>query len=466
MADFEIPSFSLGLDLDLDLDPDPQPTLREDSTLERAPDTVQSCATLEDDNGELGPQVPDSDPDSGEEPPRLLRRLKRGPAKESTPMRLPDISRKADDDDDIEDFSSEEDLSRAGPSSTQHQSICSTSKFPLQRHGLLPTTHSATQSKRKQVSNAPTSANLESITDKVKFPRLTISPLRRFQLLDSDSDSDPDLDDLSVNEEVSLSKEKQSNSDQNATVSQLNKTKASVGKPQNEDLWKDFQPMKSVHIPTPVLDEVCEEYFRSVKEKNVVQKQGSDAFISNNRGFHEMENISPIIDLSDPVPPAHRYFSHNDLRIQNLVRTQLCNFSPLGGIGNRGNIQLGSSVIDYMSQFCYGEASKQKETQNGKGGRSSAKGRRNSKAGEVSHESWVNPRQSVSVPKDAGRRRVHANGNSTGGAGHWYTGSNGKRVYVTKDGKELTGQMAYRHYKKESGGWLKKKKSRAKKKKN
>ncbi|KAI5424646.1 hypothetical protein KIW84_030728 [Lathyrus oleraceus] len=55
--------------------------------------------------------------------------------------------------------------------------------------------------------------------------------------------------------------------------------------------------------------------------------------------------------------------------------------------------------------------------------------------------SWVEP-------KDAGQRRVQASGEPTG---HWYTGLDGRKVYLNKSGKESTGRNAYRNYRKESG---------------
>ena len=60
----------------------------------------------------------------------------------------------------------------------------------------------------------------------------------------------------------------------------------------------------------------------------------------------------------------------------------------------------------------------------------STKGRsksRKSHAKEVSQApgSWVEPKSHASTPKDAGKRRVQANGKS---AGHWFTNSDGRKV--------------------------------------
>lgn len=186
------------------------------------------------------------------------------------------------------------------------------------------------------------------------FPRLTISPLRRFQLIDSDSDSD----DSSVSEvpipdakENNLSeKATHSNREQYSAANAEHRKKTFISMPQNMDLWKDFCPNTSTNIPTPALDEVCEEYFTSVKDQNATLKRGSDGCINNNmRSYPNKNNRKTVLHQSDskgPLPPAHSYFFHDDPRIQNLVRSRLPNFSPLGV--NSTHMQSGASVIDYM----------------------------------------------------------------------------------------------------------------------
>lgn len=46
---------------------------------------------------------------------------------------------------------------------------------------------------------------------------------------------------------------------------------------------------------------------------------------------------------------------------------------------------------------------------------------------EASHASgsWVNPRSNAGIPKDAGKRRVRADGRQSG---HWFTGQDGRKV--------------------------------------
>ena len=347
--------------------------------------------------------------------------------------------------------------------------MCSSSKFPLRASGVL-TSRSASHrkaGKREQASNHPASSSLETSSSKLMFPKLTISPLRRFQLLDSDDDDPSVIED--ANQEAKnthpSAKVRQSNHRQYSCASEDKSTKTFVSMPQNVDLWKDFWPNRSVGIPTPALDEVCEEYFRSVKDKNVTVKLGSDGCISNEKRSYQNKNnrktVQHQLDLADPLPPAHRYFFHADPRIQKLVRSRLPNFSPLGVVSNT-NMQHGASVIDYMSQFSHGEASKKQVNQDVSIGRSTMQARKNARkfnADEALNASgsWVNPKSCASIPKKAGKGQVHANGQS---ASRWYTSPDGRKVYVTKSGQELTGSMAYRHYKKDNG--VRSKKSKGK----
>ncbi|KAF7815821.1 uncharacterized protein G2W53_029790 [Senna tora] len=346
------------------------------------------------------------------------------------------------------------------------------------------------------------------------FPKLTTSPLRRFQLLDSDSD-DPESEIIGGAHKIDpCSKEPTSKPSESMTSFEQIRN-ASFQMHQNQDLWKDFSPVKSFSIPTPALNEVCEEYFRSMKGKEV------EASVSANHkeslfGTTSCHKDEQIWDSTYPLPPAHRYFFNEDPRVQKLVRSRLCNFSLLGV--NRVNQQSNASHIDYMGQFSNGDASKKKGVQ--KPEKSSTRGRKkstnliveepfqasggwvdpksnSSSKGESSKRkatkksntknitskgrsksnipnstedlyatgNWVEPKNCVNMPKDAGKRRVQASGKS---AGHWYTASDGRKVYVTKGGQELTGQTAYRHYRKESGSAFKKskKKTSAKKKRN
>ncbi|OMO89445.1 hypothetical protein COLO4_19762 [Corchorus olitorius] len=391
----------------------------------------------------------DSDPDTRPDPPRVLKRLRRAADRSSaTKKTLEKQLLRNDEDDEIEEFPSSPEKNDVS-SSTQHHSVCSSSKIPLKGLGVLTTQSSAqwTSRKKEQASDASASASLEAKHNGVSFPKLTISPLRRFQLIDSDSDDPTDLTDTvkGANKIDLLSK------DQQPTASDK-KRNSSVGTPQNNDLWKDFSVTNSSSIPTPAFDDICKEYFQSVKDKNAVQKLGS-------------LNCEQLLDLDDSLPPAHRYFFHADPRIQKLVHDRLPFFSPLGMVNNRGNQQPNASIIDYLSQFNNGESSKKRGPQRSSGGKNSSASRRNkSKKSHVEVEGWIDPKSSAAIPKNAGKRRVNATGQP---AGHWYTSPEGRKVYVSRSGQEMSGQMAYRHYRKETGASFRKskKKGNAKKKK-
>ncbi|KAL0399228.1 UNVERIFIED_CONTAM: hypothetical protein Sradi_2266100 [Sesamum radiatum] len=443
--DFEPPSFSLGLDFDLHSEP--QPTPPPDSLLrpaKRRPTAVNLRTIVEDSEDDFESPVRVSDSHVSDPPP-ALKRLRRGPTAQLTSQ-----SRKTDSegapcnvDDEIEDFSSEEDWPRGNHPTN---SVCSSSKPSLRGQGVVSFDSGSQWRSRKgkEISSASASANMETKANNVIFPKLTVSPLRRFQLIDSDSDSD--CDDPSVIEDTSkemrrttLSLNKQADSSKHVALSNRETKEASVGKCQNDDLWKDFCSEKSFHILTPAFDEVCEEYFKNVKNKS---KSEVDCKVSNNER------------------------TLDDSRIQKLVRDRLPYFFPLGAGSNQEYKQQNVSVIDYMGQFGHENNSRQtNKSQNVE--KSSTRSKKNVKKSQVNNasqdsENWVNPKDCVGLPKNAGNRRVHAVSKS---AGHWYTGPDGHKVYVDKNGKEFTGRVAYIHYRKESGMGLKnsKKKTAAKK---
>ncbi|XP_021892998.1 uncharacterized protein LOC110810974 [Carica papaya] len=457
----DAPSFSLGIDLD-DESEFRTPTINNLPPF-TSPDSSGLHTTR--DGEDLGPQVADSDPEPETYPSRqVFKRLKRGLniEKSSTSNRESEpLSRTNGGDDDIEEFSSQEGLRGANaPTSTQYNSVCGSSKVSLHGHGVL-TSQSTSQwnvRKRAQPLDAPVSDGLGTIHSRSIFPKLTVSPLRRFQLLDSDSD------DPSVSEDACRGADRNdlsSNGQEPSTNSK--KKKESVGMPRIDDLWKNFRP-NSYHISTPALDDVCEEYFHSVKNNDVTQENPSKRSSIEDKSFHQSTNTSQNYeqcwDFAEPLPSAHKYFFHNDPRIQRLVRRRLPNFFPLGTV-NKGE-QASASVIDYVSQFSNKEASKRGGTQKIIGKQSS--GRKNKSKQlqteeNLPSEGWVDPKKNTAIPKDAGRRRVQAQGQS---AGSWYTSPEGRKVYVTKNGQELTGQIAYRQYKKDSGGKF----GKSKKKKN
>ncbi|KAL8462539.1 hypothetical protein ACS0TY_032739 [Phlomoides rotata] len=440
--DFEAPSFSLGLDFDLQSEPQHTPAKR--------PSDTANLRTIGEDDDDF------ESPARISHPPPTLKRLRRGStARPAYEGRKPESEGpQCNVDDEIEDFSSDEDCPRGGlPSS----SVCGSSKPSL--HGKNAVTiESGSQwksRKGKEVSNASASGDVETKGSNVMFPKLTVSPLRLFQLIDSDSDDPSVIEDTSKEmPHVNLSsKDKQSVSSKNACLSNQATKKPSIGRPEGRDLWNDFCTKKSSRIPTPAFDEVFEEYFTNVNNKG---KPEIDCNGTSNGG--KLDETS--------LPPAHCYFFHMDSRIQKLVRERLPYFFPLGAENNL-EYQKNVSDIDYMGQFGHENNSRKADVMKNieKSSTRSKKSTKNSKAGSISQDSenWVTPKSCAGLPKVAGSRRVQAVSNS---AGHWFMGPDGRRVYVNKNGQELTGQIAYRHYRKESGkGYKGSKKKTATKKK-
>ncbi|KAL3632765.1 hypothetical protein CASFOL_025749 [Castilleja foliolosa] len=425
--DFEPPSFSLGFDFETQRTSVPDPLLQP----AEGPSPAASLRTVEqddDDDFESPARVSD--------PPRSFKRLRRGPTARPAPE-----ARKVELvlNEEIEDFSSDEDWPRGILPPT---SVGSSSKPSLHRQGVV-TTESGTQSKSrkgKQVSSASASVNVDKNGSNVMFPKLTLSPLRRYQLIDSDSD-DPSMD-KKVPHVILSPDDKQSNCRSN-----LEMRKASDGKYQSEDLWKDFPSEKKSHcILTPAFDEVIEEYFTNVKNKSKLLVECKDTFNET-----EWDNKSTL------HPPAHSYFFHKDPRIQKLVHDRLPYYFPLGAESNQEHTQQNVSAIDYMGQFGHEDAKKTGQRRNiAKSSTGSKKVSKKSKVASTPQASgdWVTPRSPTSYARPqnnagSGSKRVQAA--STSSSGHWFTGPDGKRVYVNKQGQELTGQIAYRHYKKESG---------------
>ncbi|XP_043688940.1 uncharacterized protein LOC122639951 [Telopea speciosissima] len=477
MEDFEAPSFSLGIDVDFDSETRAIP--REESVCKQATESSSNVTFqfLEEDDDF---QVQNLDPViHTEDSHPVLKRLKRGPATQLPAVGKPQPTQSSMDfDDDIEEFSSQEELRRGetvGCSAVQNHSASNSSKSQLHSRRVLTAQSINNNKVRKYTpsSNASTSANLEGGDNKLMFPKLTLSPLRRFQLLDSDSDEPSVSEDLcqDAGKNDAAAKERQCSPDQCMTGNQAKKLKRRLPSTfQTVDLWKDFSPKKNPSIPTPALDEFCDEYFRSVKDKNVVQMEKGIP-VSSSKGYPKSsisENVTHLENLPSPLPPAYQYFFHEDTRIQKLVRERLPNFFPLGDVNNRGHKQSDAAVIDYMSQFgqrvCPQPGRAGNKALVGSSKRSKKKVK-SSNAKEVSQpsEDWVNPKSSACMPKNAGKRRVHAEGQSIG---HWYTGQDGKRVYVNKSGQELMGRVAYMQYRKENGKGPKKstKKATAKKK--
>lgn len=489
MEDLSAPSFSLGFDLDTEEQeeeeeeeevadhpycrPPPGEWKNEGEESFREP-SVQESEDFED------TQNADKVGEAGF-PIRVLKRLRRG-LPPPPPLAEVDGSVLTNESiplknvyDEIEDFSSPEKAPQRCTDdypSTQSYTNCSTTKFSLLNRGFL-----REHSDGKKISStpasigAPASTTLGESNFKNPFPRLTISPIRKINLIDSDSDDSPTCkDDYKKKKEVGAS---------------LEKKKWFHEKGQNESFWKDFTPEKNKKIATPALDEFCNEYFMSAKSRSVKNAKGDalssgcsssrgldaddviDIYDDLDTGKHISGEVCTNWDLSSPQPPAYRYFYHTDPRIRELVRQRLPYFIPLGTENNGERQQFGSKILDYMNQFNSADANGKLHTVPEKVSRSSSSKKRNKqscysvKETSNSPASWVNPKSKASIPKDAGKRRVSADVRQSG---QWFTDPDGKKVYVSKDGEQATGRMAYMKYKKESGGFRKTKKKAAAKK--
>ncbi|KNA18614.1 hypothetical protein SOVF_069140 [Spinacia oleracea] len=557
MADIEPPSFSLGLDLDFEPSQNHPPiwglpTPKIPGAVELHQKGKEKVKELEDyDEFEL--RVSDSEPESPEISARsLLLRLRRGGPSFPKPISTPIFNSV---DDDIEEFSDEEIARTNDFPAPQHHSSCSSSKLPLSGCGVLVRQQESDVNNRKgkQDSSCP-STSLGSNKGKAVFPNLTASPLRRFQLLDSESDPDDpsdvhidreasrvdfsknnkqkeydirarfklldsesepdDSSDVHIDREASRVNFSKSNGQKEYSIGERFKLLDSESEPddpsvgervdrvsngvelsknieqkefnhgshrmslekntdllppisQKQDLWKDFCVSDKCAVQTPVFDELCKEYFQAVKSSKPAP--GSHKFCSSTQEL-SMNDANIILQHQDSgsvFPPSHHYFFHIDLRIQRLVRSRLPHFFPLTAT-DAGSKSHKASSIDYMSQFGQDDGNRQtgRKVSLEKSSRRGRKKSKNSSIEETSIDSgnWINPKQtaSTSTPTDAARRRIHADGQS---AGQWLT-ENGRKVYITKNGKELTGRLAYRHYRKESGRSFKKikKKGAAKKK--
>ncbi|KMT12727.1 hypothetical protein BVRB_4g088230 [Beta vulgaris subsp. vulgaris] len=530
MADIEPPSFSLGLDFDPEPSNHHQPinttTHINSGALNPEQNELENQnrkEKLKQHDDEFEMRVSDSDLESPEYPTRTrFRRLLRGGSSSSKPISNPigpnstpigpnstfigPISSSVDDD--IEDFSDEENGRINDLLVPQHHTSCSSSKLPLSGCGVLMRQQKSSIHDRKgrQDSSCP-STSLGTDKGKAVFSDFTASPLRRFQLLDSESDPDDPSIGVHIDKEASgvggveiLKNNKQKESNFQARFqlldsesdpddpsdgiridnkssgidfskskeqkgSNLGSHKVSLGKTvnllhpnsQKQDLWKDFRVNEKCSVQTPAFDEICEEYFKVMKSSKPAPC--SQKLCSNEQEM-SMNNAKKKLHTQvsgSVVPPSHHYFFHDDLRVQRLIRSRLPYFFPLSTCADAGRESHNGSSINYMSQFGQGGAKQQADRQvsSAKSSRRRTKKTKNSNIEDTSVGAgdWINPKQTASTPTDAGRRRVHADGQS---AGQWFPGENGKNVYVTKNGKRLTGRLAYIQYRKESGIGFKK----------
>ncbi|KAF8649684.1 hypothetical protein HU200_064225 [Digitaria exilis] len=316
-------------------------------------------------------------------------------------------------EDEIEDWTTDEDRPvRDVPASVGSCSTSRNPKFSLLNRGVL-TTQSTTKTKAprfSETSNFSASKSLEESCTKKLLPKITISPMRKIHLLDSDSDADDDQNKNKAKKPVSPIKRRQESMHK---YMQEMPTLQQNSKPQGSTTVQS-EAMMNDNWATPALDEFCNEYYKSTKDAGSSQQKESNSFscskgfqskypIGDMEGHFQQQNTSSeaVLDNDlDDCPPAMHYFFHHDPRVHDLVRDRLQYFFPVG-VGAANN-------------------------------------------------DWVTPNSRISVSTDVGKRRIRASG-SQSGPGHWFTSDSGKKVYVSKNGQELTGRDAYRQYQKESG---------------
>jgi hypothetical protein len=178
------------------------------------------------------------------------------------------------------------------------------------------------------------SAGLETAQSGSAFPnpKLEASPLRRFQLIDSDDD-----DVIVIGENKPGPSSSTGNQNTRSSSMKQEKKVQFVDAYQNQ---KHLSPVKNFSIPTPAFNDVCEEYFRSANNTQMPKSNNKETHRGVNSGCQMDEQVW---EAAGPLPPAHHYYFHDDPRVQQLVRSRLCNFSLLGV--NRVDQQ---QNIDYM----------------------------------------------------------------------------------------------------------------------
>ncbi|CAM0902912.1 unnamed protein product [Alopecurus aequalis] len=495
----DAPSFSLGFDEEEDDFVAAGGRLHEQPRTQVAPGHL-SCLDDEDEEFLLfGCRRPDRargealHPDPVQPETSRLKRLRRGPAPQpmAPPAPPPPPSASAplttetspgtavwgdigSIEDEIEGSTDDEQLRGMAPSVGSCRTS-SNSKFSLLSQSVLTTqsTRKAKITKCTPSSSSVLSKPLEESCTKKLLPKITISPLRKIHFLDSDTDSDDNKSRNKAKKPVSPIKKRQASMDkyvqkkhnsksEGSSVAQKNKdnTNDSWATPALDDFCSEYVQKKHTlqknsksegssvvqknkdnmndSWATPALDDFCSEYFQSVQDSRPSQQKEVNRLSGSKvpRPYNSVSEIGehfqhessssravPEENLTDSHPPAMHYFFHHDKMIQKLVRERLQHFVPIGAETSQGNEYGVEENLNYRNHF---------------GQSGDANGR------------WVTPNQTTSFPTDFGKRRVHASGTQSG-SGHWFTGEDGRKVYVSKNGQELSGRGAYRQYRKESG---------------
>jgi hypothetical protein len=234
-------------------------------------------------------------------------------------------------------------------------SCSSNSKFSL---GALMS-QSATKEKMSRFKQHPISSaskSLEESCTKKLLPKITISPMRKILLLDSDTDADDDSNQNKAKKPASPLKNNQESMNKyiqkDPTVQQNIKPQGATA------VWKKSQD----NWATPALDEFCSEYFISIKDSGQ-PRQKENSFCHSNTSqpksigeteghLHQSSSNGAVLDdnLTDNCPPAVHYFFHNDPMVRDLVRERLQHFFPIGTESTGGNEQSRAENLSY--RYC------------------------------------------------------------------------------------------------------------------
>lgn len=495
MDDFEAPTFSLGFDFDsqrpsfaLGFDEDDgefgnPATSNEDHEIKRHPDIIDISESIPEPRGfqrqgwSPGPQVfPNQDDEDlqccNEEPLPRLKRLRRAPpandnqvpaAKSHYQTSGPgiELGKPPIDYDDIEDFSTDDEFFREDCKTPRNRSVrpSSSAKLSLSRCKAVTTPSLENLNCRSSVASMKNSSNISKSS--VIKPGLgkKIGPVGKIQ--QSTCDFSEEDDDLVVKSPVSWNAGATKANDKIAAKVLFGSSKIMEGakpferKLPSQDLRKHFTAVEGPSLATPAFDEFCEQYFSSRKQTDPNVSAGKN---------------DPVLDNS--VPPAYQFFENADMRIQRLLRQRLPNFLPINSLLRGENLGAEQVEIDYLSQF---GASRDTNAASGLNfqsqvlnstrkkscAKSAGKGKKRVPDGTETGV-WTTTGNHITkpvIPRDAGKRRVSAKGNATGS---WFTNA-GRKVYVTKDGREMMGQAAYLQYKKDNGMRYRKSKKGSKK---
>lgn len=483
MDDFEAPTFSLGLDLEsqrpsfaLGFDDDeeehenPASTSNQDHQIKLHPDIIDIPESKPEPRGfewqGLSPELqdfPDKDDEDpqccNEEPLPKLKRLRRGPPANDNQIPAAkahcqtsgqgfELGKTPIDCDDIEGFSSDDDFFREDCKTPRNPSVrpSSSAKLSLSRSKAVTTPSFETLNCRPSVASIKNSSNVNRISMRTPALGKRIGPFGKIQ--QSTCDFSEEDDDLVVKSSVPWNARATKAKDNVAARSLFGSQKMVEGtnpfetKLPSQDLRKNFTSVQGPSLATPAFDEFCEEYF-------IFNKQ-TDTNVSAGKN-------SPVLDSS--VPPAYQFFENADMRIQRLLRQRLPNFLPINSLMRGENPSAEQVEIDYLGQFAASRDTNAASGLNFQGQVSNSTrkkstkrtaGKRKKRAPDGTETgSWTTTGNRITkpvIPRDAGKRRVSANG----ATGYWFTDA-GRKVYITKDGREMMGTAAYFQYSKENG---------------